>query len=389
MAFNAIGLGLTGLFLIPLAKQLFPPAYQAATSVRIAAGLTRSGEESQDTKGNCPSIALFDGDGHRIGFRRGEGHGIIGDGSFTDIKIDSIDRHDNRPAEYVSVSSGGTDALCVAYVYVTMANGDYWAFYGDVGYQCGAAWYHSNLLVGNQANIYYPKCVWIDSADPKSGHNNAFPQGMSIHIPDFLATEALAAQYQDQPATMCKSTPRFKMWPKLSELDCIPVFDPPLEYNKDSTDNDTTALFTDGKVHCDPGPGKDPSVQETHQLQQWSSGRFPAPQYGTKRKRTRTVRRDDPCMDGHVVISDLDAHSAREVCESDMSAGPDFVSTKEGLHCDMCTHELRDVCSAGVVKGCFDLATQTMRPGGGLQDRDEASGRIVPDKSYQKVTHWK
>ncbi len=40
----------------------------------------------------------------------------------------------------------------------------------------------------------------------------------------------------------------------------------------------------------------------------------------------------------HVVVRDLDAHSALELCESHSSVGPDFVSAKEGVYCDMCTH---------------------------------------------------
>ena len=94
-------------------------------------------------------------------------------------------------------------------------------------------------------------------------------------------------------------------------------------------------------------------------------------------------------MDHHVVISDIDSHSAKELCENHTSVGPDFVSTKEGLYCDMCAHELWHVCSASVSKGCFDMTSRTMRPGGGIQGRDEASERVVPEKSYEKTTHWK
>jgi len=383
---NAIGLGLTGLFSIPFLKDLFPVADPSATTIKVAAGMTRSGEASYNTAGNYPSFALFDGNGNRIGFKRGQANDILGDGHVSDpIKINSIDSTNNRPAEYISISSGGSDALCIAYVYVTMANGDHWAVYGDIGYQCQHAWYLSNLLVGGQANIYYPKCVWIDSPKTPDGPNN-FPQGMSIHIPDFLATEARNKQYQDLPDTMCKSTPRFTMWPKLHEMNCIPVFDPPLEYNDNSTDKDLKAIFTDGKVHCDPGPGKDVDAQQMEQLQRWTQGRFAHATYGVKRR--SNLKRNNACMDHHVVITDIDSHSAKEVCESHTSVGPDFVSTKEGLYCDMCTHELWHVCSATIVKGCFDLTTKNMRPGGGLQGRDEASGRVVPDKSYEKTTHW-
>lgn len=98
-----------------------------------------------------------------------------------------------------------------------------------------------------------------------------------------------------------------------------------------------------------------------------------------------------------IVISDRDVHSASELCNSRMSAGPDFVSTKEGLYCDMCTGELWPVCSSAITQGCFDVSTKTMRSGNGTttdsgtqhQPRDEITGRAIPEKEHREVLHWK
>lgn len=110
------------LTLIPLASEFFPKKYEASTSVRVAAGMTQPGEGSKSTGGNVPNLALFDPNGDRLGFMSGETGGKIGDGKYQDIKIPHLDPHNNRPAEYMSVSASGTDALCIAYLGKHIAN---------------------------------------------------------------------------------------------------------------------------------------------------------------------------------------------------------------------------------------------------------------------------
>lgn len=94
------------------------------------------------------------------------------------------------------------------------------------------------------------------------------------------------------------------------------------------------------------------------------------------------------CAENHVVISSLDQHTATELCQSATSIGPDFVSTKENLYCDMCKHELWPVCSTTITAACFDLSSNTVLAGTGVQGRNESRGREVPSKSYDKVTNW-
>lgn len=114
-------------------------------------------------------------------------------------------------------------------------------------------------------------------------------------------------------------------------------------------------------------------------------------------KRKLKVRRSNQACgnESNVVISDHVAHSAREVCDSETSMGPDFVSTKEGPYCDMCTHTLYDVCSGNATSGYFHMNSQTLRSGINLHSRG-VDGRLigqcitsyVPGKSYDRVMHW-
>ncbi|KAF4615583.1 hypothetical protein G7Y89_g15292 [Cudoniella acicularis] len=397
---EAIGLGALGLSMIPLAQDFFPAPYKATTIVRVAAGMSMPGDSGASTGGHTCGIGLFDGDGLRIGFKSGIRAGSISDGTYMDIKVDPLDNNNNRPPEYLSIVGGGSDSLCVAYLAVTPPSSEYWAFYGDIPKQCGAYWYHSNLEVQVQQGSYYPACFWLTSPDPTTGKKpHPFPQGYGIHITDFTPSQDRATQYNTYPDTMCKSDPRYKAYDSVTEMNCLPVFNPPLIYGSNSVDPDFNALKTPGSFMCDPHADGTtmPSPEQVRQLEQWTGGRFNEPTYGVKRSEAPKKRQvktrqsnlqNQACVDNHVVISSLDQHTATELCQSAASIGPDFVSTKENLYCDMCKHELWPVCSTTITAACFDLSSNTVRAGMGVQGRDESSGREVPSKSYNKVTNW-
>ncbi|KAL8865488.1 MAG: hypothetical protein Q9174_006859 [Haloplaca sp. 1 TL-2023] len=107
-------------------------------------------------------------------------------------------------------------------------------------------------------------------------------------------------------------------------------------------------------------------------------------------------------------MSTHEGHSAKELCEHDTSAGPDFVSMKEGLFCDMSEKKLWPLCDGvGGKEGqgngdiqaisdnnekreepaasvsCFDTKTKTMR-GAGPHRRDES----IPVKQYENAEMW-
>lgn len=413
---NAVGAAFLFLSMPPIMSFYFPKAEQASTTVRVYAGASQPGAKDISPGGNVPSIAVFDGNGGRLGFMNGKRHGKIEDGSYKDVTVNHIDKHKNGPAEYVSISSSGTDALCIAALTFTMADTSTYTFFGDVGKACGSDWYFSNLNFKTTTNSNYkPNCTWISS--PESNGKNKFSEGMSFHVPDFddlsSANSNRGADYAANLDTMCKSAPRWRTWPKISELNCIPIFNPPLPYQPNGEDPPNTALIVGvpGKTMCDPPVGTTPTGEQIRKLQAWTNFARASngPTYGTKK---RSLHDDDPdddpptdlirsrqtiqqrrannnaCMDSEVIVSQADDHSARELCQSHTSAGPDFVHVKEGWYCDMCAHELWPVCSDKVLSGCFDMATHKMRPGAGLHGRELGSGRVVPDKSFDKVTKW-
>jgi hypothetical protein len=107
-----------------------------------------------------------------------------------------------------------------------------------------------------------------------------------------------------------------------------------------------------------------------------------------------------------VVVSKIESHSAKEVCESESSAGPDFVSTVEGVFCDTAAKEWWYLCSSKISTGCFDLETQRMVGNANAtghhstepvyhnatsihsREVDASTGRVVPVKLYKTSETW-
>lgn len=87
-------------------------------------------------------------------------------------------------------------------------------------------------------------------------------------------------------------------------------------------------------------------------------------------------------MTSQLVVSQDLQHSAKELCESDTSHGPDFLSVPGKLFCDMETKTLWLFCEDGEdEKSCFDPDTKQLR-GVGIVGRDTET------LGYARVTEW-
>ncbi|KAL9637200.1 MAG: hypothetical protein Q9164_002344 [Protoblastenia rupestris] len=351
-----------------MVPSLIPEKDEKLTSVRIAAGLTTN--EADTTAGNQPGVGLYDVMGRSIGSTKGKQTRIL-DGDFMDIKVPFNDNVGKKPTEYISVTDGGDDALCIAYIALTQPDGTKKVWYGDVGKACGAEWYHSQLKTGE--DDYQPACIWID----RNGSNGLRYQGFGLHIHDFAATQERADQFQGNRDLMCKAAPRFKMYEKMTSDDYIPFFSPPLEYvAKKLTDKDP-AVVLDKKRWVMPKEGPNIKKADVDADPKPSIARRQDPSQANGGRKFNTI-----------IISKSHGHSAKELCESSASIGPDFVSLDEQLFCDMAAKKLWPLCSAIKAAGCFDQATSTMRAGKGLHGRDTDTGMYPPKKTYGKTVHW-
>ncbi|MCJ1257713.1 hypothetical protein MMC24_005539 [Lignoscripta atroalba] len=413
-------------------------AGETKTNIKIGSGMTMPNETRWDTGGNVPSIALWDAVGHRIGQYKPTKYDRIYDGTVgTAIEVKHTQTNPQniaRQPEYISVVMDNVDAICINYIAVQGPDGPLSAWYGDVGMGCGANWYHSQNVIGDKG--YMPRCTWLDK-----DHTNGLPHNaMGMHIVDFQGSDERATQYQEFKDSMCKSAPRFKLYEDLGPDDVIPVYWPQLEYNGDRTDTDPEAVAANQGV---PGgnpaldidqatpPGESPNPPDSIAIKILGglmgkhvvadrSFDSPAP------LRRRWTNPAGSKFDGHLIMSDHVGQSAKELCEHDHSAGPDFVSFDENLFCDMSEKTTWPLCTTpgktndqkakenaddmkngepsvnaieveakpenkpreNIAFGCFDTETRTMR-GAGPHRRDMEDGRRVPDKAYGSFQHWK
>lgn len=356
--FKVIGLVMGAIDMAPMLQSMLPARTGVETTVRIGVGT--SIHKDANTGGDTPGIRLFDVMGRDIGEARGSKKNKIVDGGYKDITVKAAKGMEGRQAQYISISKGGNDALCIAYITMTWPDGQNKAWYGDVGADCGGHWYNSQTIIGE--GNYQPRCTWIDG----DASNGIKTQGMGIHITDFTATEERAAAYKKDKDTMCKSKPRFRLYDELTSDYHLPYFNPPLEYDSSTlVDKDRSKVMVDGAANGKlPPKNKKRSPREKRAL---LSKRYEFP--------------------GKLITSGQIGHSAKALCSCERSLGPDFVSLHEGLFCDMSEKQLWPLCGNGVVSGCFNTTTHTM-DSNDISRRDDSTGLHVPEKSYVDLQSW-
>jgi hypothetical protein len=410
MATNAIILLATGGLSFQAVKSaLFPaPPADQVTSVKIGAG------SNGDNDGNIPGIHLFDFQGKTIGIQKSSGN-IIDKGKDFQINVAHLELNDNAAAqaEYISIVTGGKDALCISYVTVTLpGSGVQFAYNGDFGYQCGAAWAYGNTTLTADPNggIYQPRCNWIDGDDSNGLHTKA----IGVHLPSVLANQGRIDQYNKDNDLMCKADPRFKLYDTLDVEDPIPYFksspfdlDTLIDYNRDQTldpNNWATTPVDKSKLKGIGSERRDIARHGGNQTliqgnQNYASsvksnskvnaaGNNSTKTLGTSTfNGTRVAPPQSEKHRGQLIKSGSQYHSAKELCGSATSYGPDFVSLVENLYCDMEQKKTWPLCQNAAQNACFDNDANKMRFGPGNNRRD-GKGVVLPRKVYTKVEQW-
>jgi hypothetical protein len=94
-----------------------------------------------------------------------------------------------------------------------------------------------------------------------------------------------------------------------------------------------------------------------------------------------------------LTVVDEEGLSARFLCESETSLGPDFANTSEGLFCDMGDKILYTICNEGSETNCFDLASKTLRSadssGSVASTYGSATGSELVEKVYESIHDWR
>lgn len=376
--FNIVG---TVLGLAMMLPGLIPDKDEHQTIVRIGAGL--STDESASTSGNKPGVHLYDVMGRSIGSTGGSKHKTILDGDFMDISVPFDYGVGKKPTEYISIANGGDDALCIAYIALTQPDGTKKAWYGDIAKSCGADWYHSQLKTGD--DDYQPACIWIDR---DHSYGLRF-QGFGMHIIDFAATQERAEQYNDNKDLMCKAAPRLRMYTDMNDDDPIPFFNPPLEYNTTGEADKDPAVVMDKSHWSLPkdGPHIKKSVLDADQAP------VPSRRLLRRQQRPQSGTTQPSSFDDQLILSKSKHHSAKLLCESATSVGPDFVSLDEQLFCDMQTKKTWQLCGGGNMTGCFDQKSAKIVAGhvggnGTIVHGVSKEIAVASPKSYSKTIQW-
>ncbi|KZL84461.1 hypothetical protein CI238_03572 [Colletotrichum incanum] len=334
--------------------------------------------------GNQPTIELYDDNGNALGARVTRNHNTISKNNNLDDHIYKI-QHDlhQDPMEtpkYAVVHQWSSDAICVSAM--QFSNGKFSAvFYGDMGAFCGQSWFFSRRRLDAQQP--HPKCVWLD-ADHTAGFN---ARAMSFHLNDLLGTPDKVKMYEENGDYICKSTPRFAYWKNLWPKSQVPVFRPPLEYERDAITGmegrdkePRRAIDTikwDKMAYTDPQP-----VSEAKQKRSLTSAE-------QKTKRAKVAKRSGTNIDiSHLVITRVEAHKASLVCNSTSSYGYDVVSLREKTYCDMTVKRLYNLCDDIYTTNCFDMERRVLVGYGGINARGEVSAIGVPRKRYESSDHW-
>ncbi|KAI8662882.1 hypothetical protein NCS56_01093000 [Fusarium sp. Ph1] len=110
--------------------------------------------------------------------------------------------------------------------------------------------------------------------------------------------------------------------------------------------------------------------------------RRPVPVPNNRKRGIRPQRRNTSGT--RVVITKEAGYNTTELCTSETSWGPDFVSLDEGLYCDMGSRELWPVCREDKdVIPCFDVETIKIEYGDKVE-RDS----IPQQKEFTEIIQW-
>lgn len=364
------------------------------TIVRVLLGQ----DDTSDTSfgGNVPGVGLWDFVGNPVGHTNGQKK-VLPQGTFVDIEVEPQPEIGNVQANYISITNGGDDAICVSGFTVTFPDGGKAGFNAAaVAGRCDLEWTNArNPVIQGLPNEGVPpgRCIWID----RNNSNGLRFQGFAVHLPSF-STQApgLAIQYAENKEFMCNSGPRFRMYEKLRTSDPIIRFNPPLEFltSEDTTnksligaDKDPsiiignpgllTGFFSgDKKRHVESNHRERSwDVEEDHSLtlgrrqnsdaQGWSRIQKKWPMLHSRQNSTSqnstTIK---PPMYETVVISPHAHNSARALCESSTSRGTSFVSLVENLFCDMEDKLLYHTCESEAAPSstacCYDTRNNTL-----------------------------
>ncbi|KAF2103365.1 hypothetical protein NA57DRAFT_52888 [Rhizodiscina lignyota] len=324
---DVVGLVNSVLGFLAFAESNFPsgPIHTPSGTVQVAAGFATNSyinPNTYQTSAPQPFAANQDPDGNIFNVMAyDEKKDPITDetpkfslqaGGTTDVTLSTAGGKD---MSYIQIV-GGDNGVCISWFTATWPDGSQYIFPGDWFYICKVKdlfgspwneWYYGNRQAGQfkpgtdaqSKRPWFPYCGWLDN-DHTCGHRI----GTIIVDVDYVQT-VLNQNVED--------TCLHHIWWGVDPAHFVNPSGVP------------------GNGIISPGPIKN----------------IPPGGPGTK---SCTKKRAAEKKDIRLVRSDIWSHNATDLCMSDHSRGPDFVSLVEGMYCDMDTRKLTPLCHGSALR---------------------------------------
>ena len=134
--------------------QIRPQQYSA---VRVAVAINGLGVNSPapnggplQADGTAPAILAYDEIGNYIGWSDWNHKPHIKSGDYVDIVVHQK-KGPGQQATYLQLFAR-KNAICIAYITQTWADGQMRGWMGDMGHACGRSWYYSHLFIGEDGH---------------------------------------------------------------------------------------------------------------------------------------------------------------------------------------------------------------------------------------------
>ncbi|KAL6721491.1 hypothetical protein ACLMJK_000595 [Lecanora helva] len=311
----------------------------------------------------------------------------------------NLGKKSSPEAFQLTITAGGSDAVCVQFVELGWEGTITSGFDGTWGRDCGQDWYYSTSTWGQIDGIpYRPDCFWFDS-----GKGAKHPlREIWVDMEKMVAGAPVSGK-NSSTQTYCN--------------------DQAMKFSSSTVSNKSPAVadgLTQDKQGNGPGPGvaaPSPASPSSAALSASPISALPRQKREAHHPHLPPGRRDGVSTGSPVkvnnatsisgpsavttqtgsyksskgsslgsqqvlVISDIQKHSAEELCASDSSHGPDFVSKYENKFCDMETKTIHPLCDGSLQTECFDIDQNGKK----LRKRGGMGGRIT--KEYGKIQSW-
>lgn len=287
----------------------------------------------------------------------------------------------------LTLTSGGSNAVCVQFVELAWQNSVISGFDGSWGKTCGQDWYFSESTWGMTSDnkAYRPECFWMDKGSTSSKQHPLEEMWADMEA---VISGASVSGSNSSTATYCnQQIMKFSSSTVDKKSNQVPA-----GLNKDATGSDAPPSKRSRIERYLPRAA--PSAMP----QPYSNGTstnitIPASGNGTFISANMTI----PAAGNgtfisangtqtQLVVSDIESHSAKELCTHPRSRGPDFVSKMENLFCDMTSRKTYPLCTDTQAKDCFSIDTAGKKMMKRGEDGTSAADQVHRD--YHFVQHW-